>query len=654
MCGIAGTINCLDVDRLNAMTDAQAHRGPDDRGVREFPEERVGLGHRRLSILDLSPAGHEPMSNTDETIWITFNGEIYNFIELRRELEKQGCEFKSQTDTEVLLRLYEREGTDCFKRLNGMFAFAILDRRRKKLVLARDHFGVKPLYYHRSHERFVFASEIKGILASGIYSPEINWQGFYDYFTYLYVPCPDTMFQGIHQLPPAHYLEFDLTTNQSHLSRYWSLQPGTDATNGNVPSYKESKTTLRKLLAESVERQMISDVPLGVFLSGGVDSPILTGLMAEVSPRPIKTFTVTFTGKDVQLHNEAEQARAAAKRFCTEHHEIAVDISDPLEMLDLLESFDQPFGNPTFYLMQLISKAARLDVTVALCGAGGDELFAGYPRYRAVGLAKSLRVVPNFLFAGAGQALALFSDNYRTAGLRRARQFMSGRDKDFARQYVNWTYFLTSAEKARLLNGAARAMNGGSFLPSERIVRKFLENGGGKARDYSGNSVLGVDLQTFLPDNVLEYTDKMSMSVGLEVRVPYLDYRVVEFAQALPFDYKLKSGNSKRILKDTFADLLSAETVHAPKKGFNFPLATWMRDHFDSYFEQQMTRESVRANGLFNWDYIQTLRHQHRTGKQDNSYPLFSLIMFDTWYQKYMLGKSQTEIGKAQRSVSRS
>ena len=640
MCGIAGTINCLGIDRLNAMTDAQAHRGPDDRGVREFPEERVGLGHRRLSILDLSPAGHEPMSNRQETIWITFNGEIYNFMELRRELEQQGCEFQSQTDTEVLLRLYEREGTDCFKRLNGMFAFAILDRRLKKLVLARDHFGIKPLYYHRSRERFVFASEIKGILASGIYSPDINWQGFYDYFTYLYVPCPETIFKDIYQLPPAHYLEFDLKTNESHISRFWSLQTATDAKNGNAPPYEESKTKLRKLLTESVERQMISDVPLGVFLSGGVDSPILTGLMAEVSARPVKTFTVTFTGKDVQLYDETELARTAAKRFCTEHHEIAVDISDPLEMLDLVESFDQPFGNPTFYLMQLISKAARPHITVALCGAGGDELFAGYPRYRAVGLAKSLRVVPSFVFAGAGQALGLFSDNYRTATLRRARQFISGRDKDFAKQYVNWTYFLTSDEKAQLLNGTARAgaMNGSGYLSSERIVREYLKNGAGESRGYSGNSALDIDLQTFLPDNVLEYTDKMSMSVGLEVRVPYLDYHVVEFAHALPFDYKLKSGHSKRILKDTFADLLPTENFHAPKKGFNFPLATWMRDHFDSYFERQMTAESVRANGLFNWDYIQTLRHQHRTGKQDNSYPLFSLIMFDAWYRKYIAG----------------
>ncbi|HBB86432.1 MAG TPA: asparagine synthase (glutamine-hydrolyzing) [Blastocatellia bacterium] len=648
MCGIAGTINFIDAERLSAMTDAQAHRGPDDRGVRLFPEERVGLGHRRLSILDLSPAGHEPMSNPDETIWITFNGEIYNFIELRNELEQQGCKFKSQTDTEVILRLYEREGTDCLKRLNGMFALAILDRKRKKVVLARDHFGIKPLYYYRSQDKLVFASEIKGILASGIYSPDINWQGVYDYFTYLYVPCPETMFAGIQQLPPAHFLEFDLRSNQTVLSRYWFLQSPLES-NGHTPSYEESKRKLRELLTQSVERQMISDVPLGVFLSGGVDSPILTGLMAEQTSQPVKTFTVTFSGKDLTLYNEAEQARAVAQRFRTEHHEIDVDISEPLEMLELISSFDQPFGNPTFYLMHLISKAARPHVTVALCGAGGDELFAGYPRHRAIGLAKSLNWIPDFVFAGAGQGLGLLSDNYRRPQLRRARQFVSGRDKDFARQYVNWTYFMTGAEKAKLFEGTAPAgaKNGGSYLPSERIVRQFLESGRSE-----GNSALDVDMQTFLPDNVLEYTDKMSMSVSLEVRVPYLDYRVVEHAHSLPFEYKLTAGNSKRILKETFADLLPAENTRGPKKGFNFPLATWMRDRFDSYFEQQMTRERVQRDGLFNWDYIQTLRQQHRTGKKDNSYPLFSLIMFDAWQQKYMDGANAAESLQAHLSKS--
>src|SRR3954452_15554522 len=277
MCGIAGLVNCPDDDRLSVMTDAVAHRGPDDRGVRYFPEERVGLGHRRLSIIDLSPAGHQPMANDDETIWIVFNGEIYNFIELRAELEKRGRRFKSQSDTEVIISLYEEEGIDAIKQLNGIFALAILDPRQQKLILARDHFGVKPLYYLHANGKFAFGSEIKSILNSGTYSPDINWQGLYDYFTYLYVPTPDTIFRGIRQVPPAHLLELDLQSNEVQLRRYWCLPQANTNGNGYHESYDEAKSTLRQLLSDSVRRQMISDVPLGVFLSGGVDSPILTG-----------------------------------------------------------------------------------------------------------------------------------------------------------------------------------------------------------------------------------------------------------------------------------------------------------------------------------------------------------------------------------------
>ena len=631
MCGIAGTIHLPDGAHLARMTGVQAHRGPDDEGVNYFPEERVALAHRRLSIIDLSPAGHQPMSNDDESIWITFNGEIYNFLDLRDSLEKLGHSFKSRTDTEVIIRMYEQYGIECVRRLNGMFAFALLDRKRRKLVLARDHCGVKPLYYFANNGRFVFASEIKAILASGSYSPELNWQALYDYLTYLYVPCPQTIFRDIYQVPPAHTLEVDLLTNEIELSRYWNVtSPGING-NGQF-DYEQSKKELRALLADSTRRQMISDVALGVFLSGGVDSPILTGLMAEASAKPVKTFTVVFQGKNVELYNEQDEARSVSQRFATEHYETTVDISRPLEMLELIENFDQPFGNPTFYLMYLISRAARKEVTVALSGAGGDELFAGYPRYRAMGLARWLHWLPKPVLAGTGRAMDLLKDDYRSAGLRRARQFVSGIDPDFAREFVNWTYFLKEDEKQHLLTSVAT--NGG-YLPAERIVRKFLDESG---LEDAGNKALHADIQTFLPDNILEYTDKMSMAVSLEVRVPYLDYRVVEHSLAVPFEHKLRSGRSKVMLKETFADLLPAENLQAPKKGFNFPLATWMRDTFDSYFDQTMTRQSVEEDGIFNWSYIQMLRERHRAGKSDNSYPLFSLIMFDAWFRRYLKG----------------
>lgn len=652
MCGICGIVGFGDQKAVERMSLALAHRGPDDMGVCFFPEEQMGLGHRRLSIIDLSSAGHQPMSNEDGTIWIIFNGEIYNFQELRRDLESRH-RFRSNTDTEVILHLYEEVGPDVVRHLNGMFAFAIYDQRptfnvqRSTLFLARDHLGIKPLYYHHANGRFVFGSEIKAILASGAYSPDLNWQSLYDYFTYLYVPCPHTIFRGIFQIPPAHVLEFDLQTRDVHLWRYWQLE-GLDGKSRDKRDRGydvEAKETLRELLTDSVRRQMISDVPLGVFLSGGVDSPILTGLMAEASSRPVKTFTIVFQGKDFQFYNEQETARAVARKFGTEHHEITVDIADPMEMLNLVEFFDQPFGNPTFYLMYLISKYTRPEVTVALCGAGGDELFAGYPRYQALALARWLRWVPRPLLRGTRRLLNLAADDYRTMTLRRARQFLDGLDEDFARQFVKWTYFLDEERKGILLHPRLQTSVQGSngFLPSDRIVRQYLADS--PLQDF-GNRVLHLDVQTFLLDNLLEYTDKMSMAVGLEVRVPYLDHRVVAHSLTIPFYYKLQRGKSKIILKEAFADLLPATNRRAPKKGFNVPLAAWMRDRLDRYFDQNMSRSEIERQGIFDWEYIQLLRYEHQAGKRDNSYELFSLIMFDVWYRKYMLQKEPFHFGE--------
>jgi asparagine synthase (glutamine-hydrolysing) len=637
MCGIAGLVGADDAATMARMVDVQRHRGPDDAGVSVFAEERVLLGHRRLSIIDLSPAGHQPMRGADDAVWIVFNGEVYNFPELRRELEAVGARFESRTDTEVVLRLYEREGPECVRRLNGMFAFAILDRRRRKLLLARDHLGIKPLYYYHGNGRFVFGSEIKAILASGVYSADVNWQGLSDYFTYLYVPCPETIYRGIFQVPPAHALELDLPTNELRLWQYWRLENGGAA---GAASDGEAKEVLRGLLADSVRRQMVSDVPLGIFLSGGVDSPILTGLMAQASARPVRTFTVVFHGRHLRSYDEGEAARAVARRFGTAHSEIAVDIGDPMAMLRLVEFFDQPFGNPTFYLMYLISKHTRAETKVALCGAGGDELFAGYPRYRAMGLARWLRRVPAPLLAGARHLAGASRDRSRGTTLSRVRRLLDGLDEDFARQFVKWTYFLDEGEKRRLLGPRVRETAGrnGGLLPADRVVRRYLAES--PLEDF-GNRVLHLDVQTFLPDNLLEYTDKMSMAASLEVRVPYLDPRVVEASFAIPFRQKLRGAQSKVVLKEAFADLLPEVTRHAPKRGFVAPLAIWMRESLDRYFDRCMGRAEVEREGIFNWEYLQLLREAHRAGRADTSHELFAVIMFDVWYKRYVLGAAE-------------
>ena len=639
MCGICGAAGIDDPRPVEAMTAVQAHRGPDDSGMHFIPESRLALGHRRLSIIDLSSAGHQPMSNDDGSVWIVLNGEIYNFRELRRELEGR-FRFRSSTDTEVVLRLYEAEGADFVRRLNGMFAIAIYDGRppgpghprSPNLLLARDRLGIKPLYYHARGRRFLFGSEIKAILASGLYLPDVNWQAVSDYFTYLYVPSPDTAFEGIRQLPPGHLLEVNLGSVEVALKRYWQVEGDADhSTDGDVSQ------KLRDLLADSVRLRLVSDVPLGVFLSGGIDSAILTGLMAEASSGPVKSYTVVFRGDELELYDERDAARRVADRFGTDHHEIEVDVADPGEMFDLVEFFDQPFGNPTFYLTHLISKSTRSETTVALSGAGGDELFAGYPRYRALALARWARWLPRPFLNGVRWLLSLPRDDHRGMGLRRARQFFDGLDPDLARQLLRWTYFLGETEKAALLGPLARSEMAGAsgFLHPDRLLRRRLED---SPLSDPGNRVLHLDIETFLVDSILEYTDKMSMAVGLEVRVPFLDHRVVEHSLGIPFGRKLRGGRTKVVLKEAFADLLPEGHAEAPKKGFNLPIARWTQTHLGGYLDSNMSREETERQGIFDWEYIQLLRQQHAGGRRDNSHELFSIVMFDLWYRKYILG----------------
>lgn len=627
MCGIAGIANWGDESIVARMTDALQHRGPDDRGVVFFPDERIGLGHRRLSIIDLSPGGHQPMASQDQNLWIVYNGEIFNFIDLRHDLESRGHRFRSSSDTEVLLHLYQEHGSAFVKLLNGMFAFAIFDRRAQTVLFARDHLGIKPLYYFHGNGRLLFGSEIKAILQSGGYSIDVNWQGVSDYFTFSCVPGPQTVFAGILQLPPAHTMTFDLRSGTLKQECYWNID---DAVQDAVAAGNH-RGVLRELLTDSVRRQMIADVPLGVFLSGGIDSPILTGLASQLSSHPINTYTIIFEGKNVDFFNEREAAREVARKFRTDHHEIEVSVDDPRDLLQHVTSFDQPFANPTAHLMYLISSRTRAEVTVALCGAGGDELFAGYPRYQAMLLAQKLRHLPPFAIGAMRGALGLFSDDFQTAHLRRAREFLDGLHPDFIRQFMNWTYYLDEDEKHRLLRGPAADQKS-----SGRILDGCFRT---SAIEDFGNRVLAMDVKTFLADNLLEYTDKMSMATALEVRVPYLDPRVVVNSLAIPFAEKLDRRRGKLVLRELFSDLLPDSVRLAPKKGFVPPLGIWMTESLDSYFDERMSDSETDAVGIFNRNYIDELRARHVRGAADYSYELFSIMIFDTWHRKYIQGE---------------
>jgi asparagine synthase (glutamine-hydrolysing) len=632
MCGICGIFAHNDIDTLiRRMVRSLKHRGPDDSGTYVSKKDNISLGHTRLSIIDLSDAGHQPMSNEDETIWIVYNGETYNFPGLRAQLERKGHRFRSDTDTEVIIHLYEDYGEACVHKLNGMFAFAIWDESQGKLLLVRDRLGIKPLYYCCRNGQFAFSSEIKAILESGIPAyAGINWQAMYDYFSFLYVPHPQTIFEGIYQLPPACLLTFSPKDGKVNISKYWSIETIIAGKSKERVDYADSRIRLRELLTDSVNMRLISDVPLGVFLSGGIDSTILTGLMAKISNQRIMTFTVLFTGAGTEFFNEKEYADVVKSAFDTKHYEITIDISNPQELYDLIGCFDQPFGNPTFYLSYLISKYTREHVIVALSGAGGDELFAGYPRYRAVRYANLLNSIPG-VFKGIGKLLDFIPDNFDKPTLHRLKLLFSGIDKDFARQYLKWTYYFDDNSKGLLFAADFQRLLHG-VLPSRRLIADRI------SAEFASpcDSIQYVDVDSFLVDNILEYTDKTSMAVALEVRVPFLDHRIVEESFRMPYDFKLKNGTSKYILKHTFKDLIPPRILSGKKRGFCPPLALWMRKGLDDYFDSYLSRDYVKRQGFFNWDYIQFLRQQHKHGKRDNSMELFGIIMFDVWYRKYI------------------
>ena len=523
MCGISGiaTKRLARVDlegSIGRMARSIRHRGPDGLDSRCFVppaiSQSVALAHNRLAIIDISPAGGEPMANEDGTIWLVFNGEIYNFVELRARLESRGHRFHSRTDAEVIIHLYEEAGPPCVKQLDGIFAFAILDLKRDLLFLARDPVGVKPLFYAITPHHFLFGSEIKALLASSFITPAPDWQAISDFFTYLYVPGPETAFTGVQQLLPAHTLTLHLQDNSIALNHYWDVSRREDL---ESMSYEELKSAIQKTLSAGVKRQLVSDVPLGVFLSGGIDSTIVAGL-AKREKKDTQTYTLGLPGQEYRFFDERETARAVSRHLHTEHRELSLEFPDLLEMLDLIEFFDQPFANPTSYLMHQLSQKAREHITVALCGAGGDELFAGYPRASAVRMARRLAWMPRPLLRLGANALSLMRDSHQTPYLRRARKFLGGLDPDFFVQYANWTYFMNENQKrqpasADILTVAThihRSMFCARPTPNPSCATKIIGS-------------LQMDFKTFLVDNILDYTDRMSMASALEVRVPLLD-----------------------------------------------------------------------------------------------------------------------------------
>jgi asparagine synthase (glutamine-hydrolysing) len=625
MCGIAGHIalaRAASSRDLDPLLDGQRHRGPDAWGT--WSDDLCALGHRRLAIIDLSAAGRQPLSNEDGSVWITFNGEIYNFQALRWRLEGLGHRFRSQTDTEVIVHAYEQWGTHCLQRLRGMFAFGIWDQRHRRLFLARDRVGKKPLFYTQQRDRFLFASELQGLLADPDVPREVDLAAIDTYLSRGYIPAPHTAFRGIRKLPPAHWLTLDVTPEGLVLrvERYWSLEYGPK----RRISTGEACERLRERLTEAVRLRMISDVPLGAFLSGGIDSSIIVGLMAGLSDRPIKTFSIGF---EDAAYNELDHARRVADRWGTDHHEFIVQ-PDALAILPkLVRHYGEPFADesavPTFYVAQL----TRRHVTVALNGDGGDESFAGYERYLGNRIAERIRRVPGSRLAASLLARALPDSLDPKNRLRRARRFLAVAHQPMVERYAHWLGYFSEEAKQHLYRPEFQ-----SFLSEEGqedwLAARFAETRGLDPVD----AAMAVDVQSYLPFDLLVKVDITSMANALEARSPFLDHEVMELAARLPVSMKLRGGNAKYLLKRAFADVLPPENLHRRKMGFGAPVGQWFRGPLRGLLCDSLLSERSLARGYFEPGQVRRLVSAHLDHRTDHTYTLWCLLMLELWHQE--------------------
>ena len=635
MCGITGAIwidpdRAIDAALLDRMTDSLAHRGPDDRGTlrsefrRRPPYESqpgVALGHRRLSIIDVA-GGRQPISNEDETVWVVFNGEIYNFPALRQRLEGSGHKFRTNTDTETLVHLWEDEGVDGFRHLIGMFALAIWDSRQRKLILARDRLGQKPLFYRHEPTRLIFGSELKSILAVPDVPREIDRGSLDEYLTYQYVPHPNTIFTGIRKLPPAHCAVFQ--DGKLDVQAYWS--PDLSHERRALPSDIEE---VRNALTESVRLRMRSDVPLGAFLSGGIDSSLIVALMQQQSEVPIKTFSMGFPQPE---YVETSYASGRAANLKTDHHEFQIT-PDAVDVLPkLMWHFDEPFADssaiPTWYLAQ----QTREHVTVALTGDGGDELFAGYPRYRAVQLAERIDRLPNplrfMLAAKAWQSLP--SSSHQKSRLRRMKRFSEALSMSPARRYLEWISIFNEQRRVELYTDDVLAALPDSD-PAGFLEGAWKRSGTRDAIACAANA----DLVTYLPCDLLTKVDIASMAHGLECRSPFLDHRLVELAITMPTSAKYRRGRGKRILREAFGDLLPASIWKRPKMGFGVPLDHWFRNGLREMTRDVLLDQRTTDRGIFQRKAVERLITEHEERRFDHQARLWSLLVLELWLREW-------------------
>ncbi len=629
MCGIAGWINLKQSDSkdhteavLHSMCETIVHRGPNSEGL--WLDDTVALGMRRLSIIDLH-TGDQPVFSEDKSVIVMMNGELYNYREVRSDLEKKGHKFITKSDTEILPHLYEEYGEDLVDHLNGMYAFSLWDTRRKKLIIARDRFGEKPLYYGIFDGKLLYASEPKAILSHPSVRPELNLDALRHYLSYDYVPAPHSIYKGISKLPAAHVMTVE--NGEIRTRRYWNL---TFAKNANVPSFDRAAVELKELLSDAVRMRLVADVPLGVLLSGGVDSSTIAAFSTQHATETVKTFSIGFTEDSF---DETKYARQVAAHLGTDHHEEILSVAKAAELIsDIGGWLDEPLSDGSLIPTYLLARFVRKHVTVALGGDGGDELFAGYPMYYAHKVAKLYSTVPGFVRSGLIEPI-VHSLPVSTKNLSfeyKAKRFVRASKYDTITRHHSWFGSFTPDEQKMLLTEHALSNSNGDIYAGARDLLKLCD----AVSEIEQMQYL--DMNFYMAEDILTKVDRASMAVSLETRAPFLDPRVGQFAASLPLDQKLRGSKGKHILKKSVEDMLPSNILHRSKKGFGIPIAEWLKTRLNPLMHDMLSPERLKDQGLFESDYVQKLIAEHEKGVASHHKQLWTMLVFQLWQSNFL------------------
>ena len=627
MCGIAGWINLKQSKEnhtesvLHSMCERIVHRGPNSEGL--WLDDTVALGMRRLSIIDLH-TGDQPVFNCDKSVIVMMNGELYNYREVRAELEKKGHRFTTKSDTEILPHLYEEYGEDLVDHLNGMYAFSLWDTRKKKLIIARDRFGEKPLYYGVFEGKLIYASEPKAMLAHPSVKPELDLDALRHYLSYDYVPAPMSIYKGISKLPAAHMLTVE--NGEIKTRRYWNMSWSAKPTS----SIDDKVAELRDLLSDAVRMRLVSDVPLGILLSGGIDSSTVAAFATQHATERVKTFSIGF---EEDSFDESKYARQVAKYLDTEHYEEKLSATTAGDLISEIGAWlDEPLSDgsliPTFLLAQFVRK----HVTVALGGDGGDELFAGYPMYYAHTVAAKYTRVPSLIRKGVIEPVVkrLPVSTKNMSFDYKAKRFVRGANLDTVERHHSWFGSFSREEQTQFLTPEILAASDGDIYRGPRELLALCD------ATTEIEQMQFLDINYYMAEDILTKVDRAAMAVSLETRAPFLDPRVGQFAASLPLEYKLNGKSGKHILRLAMADLLPASILHRPKKGFGIPIAEWLKGRLNPLMHDLLSPTRLKEQGIFDADYVQKLITEHQRGTASHHKQLWTLLVFQLWYDNFM------------------